>query len=226
MKSEPDTRLQHNVLAELEWDPSIDASMIGVTAKDGVVTLTGTVTSYADKMTAERTAKRVHGVKAVANDIKVRLPCMSERTDSDIATAAVQALKWYSGVPEDRIKVTVRDGWVTLEGDVDRWFQKDAAERPVRTLTGVKGVTNDIKVTSRVIRPGDVKEKIEAAFKRSAEIDARQVRVEAHEGKAILSGNVRSWAEREAAEQAAWAAPGVSAVENHIKITPSLPTTP
>jgi osmotically-inducible protein OsmY len=214
-----DTQLQHDVLAELEWEPSIDASKIGVTAKDGVVTLTGSVASYADKMTAERVTKRVYGVKAVANDIEVKIPGSSERSDADIAAAALSALKWDTTVPEDRVKVTVRSGWITLEGKVDWGYQKDSAERVVRNLTGVTGLTSQITVKSRV-KPGDVKNKIEAAFKRSAELDARRVGVEARDGKVILHGNVHSWTEKEQAEQAAWAAPGVSEVENRLTVTP------
>lgn len=219
MKTDADSKLQHDVLAELEWDPSVDASQIGVTAKDGVVTLTGVVSSFADKMAAERAAKRVYGVRAVANDIEVKLPGGAERSDTEIAAAAVNALKWDTSVPGEAITVTVRNGWITLEGEVEWFYQKDAAERAVRLLKGVKGVVNNIKVKSRV-KPGDIKDKIEEAFKRNAEIDARRITVEAQDGKVILSGRVRSWAERDEAEQAAWSAPGVTAVENHITVAP------
>jgi osmotically-inducible protein OsmY len=214
-----DTQLQHDVLAELEWEPSINASQIGVTAKDGVVALTGAVASYADKMTAERVAKRVYGVKAVANDVEVKIPGSGQRSDADIAAAALTALQWDTTVPDDRVKVTVRNGWITLEGKVDWGYQKDSAERVVRNLTGIKGLTSEITVKSQV-KPGDVKVKIEAAFRRSAELDARRVSVQAQEGKVILYGNVRSWAGRDEAQQAAWAAAGVSEVDNRLTVTP------
>jgi osmotically-inducible protein OsmY len=219
MKIDKDTKLQHNVLAELEWDPSVEASHIGVAAQDGVVTLTGSVDSYADKRIAERVAQRVYGVKAVANDVDVKVPGSLTRTDTDIASAALSALKWHARVPDDRIKLTVRNGWITLEGEVEWWYQKDAAEHAIRNVRGINGIVNDIKVKARV-KPTEVKDKIEAAFKRNAEIDARRVNVEAHDGKVILHGSVRSWMEREEAQHAAWAAPGVTTVENHITVTP------
>jgi osmotically-inducible protein OsmY len=214
-----DTQLQHDVQAELEWEPSVNASQIGVSAKDGVATLTGYVSHYAEKIAADRAAKRVYGVKAVANDIEVHLVGTAHRTDSDIASAAVNALTWDTSVPEDRVKVTVRNGWITLDGSLDWQYQKESAERAVRNLIGVMGVTNEITVTPRA-KSSEVKNKIEAAFKRSAEVDARRISVEVREGKVVLHGHVRSWAEREDAQEGAWAAPGVSEVQNQLTVTP------
>ena len=215
MKS--DTQLQHDVLDELEWEPSIDASKIGVTAKDGVVTLTGTVHFYPDKMEAERVAKSIAGVKAVANDIEIRLPGASERNDTDIATAALNALKWHTSMPEDKVKVTVRNGWITLEGQVDWQYQRDAASDAVRVLVGVKGVANSITLAAKP-KPKDVRAKIESALKRSAEVDASHVRVETHNGTIVLKGKVSSWSERSEAERVAWTAPGVATVDNRLAV--------
>jgi osmotically-inducible protein OsmY len=217
MKSDKD--LQHDVMDELKWEPSVNAAHIGVTVKEGIVTLTGHVPSYAEKYGAEKAAKRVYGVKAVADELDVKLPGSSKRTDEDIARACVSALKTNYSVPDEKIKLVVNSGSVTLEGDVEWQFQKEAALNAVRYLTGVTGVSNKLTVKAHV-SAGDVKNKIEAAFKRSAEIDARRVRVEAHDGKVILHGHVRSWAELEEAQQAAWAAPGVTAVENQLAVTP------
>jgi osmotically-inducible protein OsmY len=214
-----DKQLQRDVLDELQWEPSVDAAEIGVTVRDGVVTLTGSIPSYAEKLISERVAQRVHGVKAVANDIEVLLRGSGERTDADIAKAAVDALRWSTTVPDERIKVSVSRGWVTLEGEVNWRYQQEAAEQAIRRLIGVRGVLNEITVKPRASAT-DVKSRIEAAFRRSAELDAKRVRVETHEGKVTLRGGVQSWSERQEAERTAWAAPGVTQVENLIAITP------
>lgn len=212
-----DSQIRQDVIDELEWDPSLDSRNIGVAVKDGVVTLTGTVDGYSAKLSAERATERVHGVRAVVNEIEVRLPGAMERTDADIAEAAVNALKWNTLVPEDRVKVVVDDGWVTLRGEVDWQYQREAAETAVQHIAGVKGVTNLITVKQRA-RPEDIQRRIEQALERSAELDAKSIHVSTTDGKVILTGTVRSWAEREEAEWAAWAAPGVTEVENRIRV--------
>jgi osmotically-inducible protein OsmY len=210
-----DQELQQDVLAELKWDAQVQPNEIGVSVKDGVVTLTGWVDSYLKKWSAEEAAHRVSGVKAVANDIEVKLA--TERTDADIAEAAVNALKWDVFVPENKIKVTVAKGWVTLKGDVEWQYEKEDAEKVVRRLTGVKGVTNLISVRPRTT-PSELKKKIEDALVRNAEIDANRITVEVQGNKAILRGSVRSWAEREEASRTAWSAPGILSVDNRITI--------
>lgn len=214
-----DRELQQNVQNALDWEPSIESTEIGVSVDNGIVTLRGDVHSYAEKSAAERVALRVYGTKAVANDINIRLTSRYERTDTEIAQAAVSALKWNTMVPADKVNLTVSNGWITLTGTVDWQYQRSAVERAVRDLMGVKGVTNNITLKPHV-QAGDVQAKIEAAFKRSAEIDARRVNVTASDGNIILSGNVRSWAERQEAERAAWAAPGVTRVEDRIAVVP------
>jgi osmotically-inducible protein OsmY len=214
-----DRELQRHVEDALSWEPSFDAADIGVSVDTGVVTLRGDIATYAARAAAERVALGVYGVKAVANDLNVRLPGQYQRTDSDIAQAAVNALQWNTMVPANRISVAVSNGWVTLKGKADWQYQKEAAARAVRDLTGVRGVSNEITVRPHV-EAGDVQTKIEEAFKRSAEIDARRITVTAQDGKVVLSGNVRSWAERQEAERAAWAAPGVTQVEDRLSITP------
>ena len=214
-----DRELQEHVQNALDWEPSIDAADIGVSVDAGIVTLRGDVKSYSELATAERVALHVYGVKAVANDIEVRLRDDHRRTDTDIAQAAASALKWNTMVPHDRITVAVTNGRVTLNGKVDWEYQRTAAGNSVRDLAGVRGVTNLISLEPHV-RVMDVKSKIEAALKRSAEIDARRIKVEVADSKVILSGNVHSWFERNEAQQAAWAAPGVKEVDDRIAVVP------
>jgi len=214
-----DTELQRDVLEELHWDPSFDAAEIGVSAKDGIITLSGQAANFAEKSAAVRAAKHVSGVKAVADNIEVRLPGISERTDADITRAAVNVLEWNIFVPHDRITITLHNGWITLEGTVDWHYQKVAAEHAVHSLMGVRGVTNTITVKPTVIST-EIKAKIEEAHRRNAAFDAQRITVETHGRKVILLGQVRSWLEREEADAAAWAAPGVYEVENRISVTP------
>ena len=218
MSKPKDIHLKHNVEAELEWDPEVDARKIGVAAEGGVVTLTGHVRSYAEKWSAERVAKRVHGVQGLANEIEVQLADDLRLDDADIAQSALSALSWNFTIPKDRIRVVVTKGFLTLEGDVEWQFQKRAAEDAVRFLRGVRGVSDEIAVKANV-RAGDVKSKIEAALKRSAEVDAKKVIIETTDGSVTLRGEVRSWAEHDDALSAAWAAPGVMKVVDHLSIS-------
>jgi len=210
--------LQEDVLDELQFEPSVDASQIGVTATNGVVTLTGIVKNYAEKYAAVHSAERVAGVRAVANEMKVDLPFSHVRDDQDIARAAANALQWNVWVPNKQIKIKVDSGWVTLEGEVDFKYQEMTAEEVVSNLTGVKGVTNLITLKRRTVKPENVKTKIDTALRRAADLDADRIRVEVVNDKVILRGSVHSWAERQEAERAAWSTPGVYALEDDLVI--------
>jgi osmotically-inducible protein OsmY len=217
MKTDP--QLHQDIMQALNWEPSLNPAHIDVAVRDGVVALAGFVTSLTEKWTTEHVVKSVSGVKAVADDLEVRLPTENERTDSDVARAAMIALEWNTSVAHDRITVTVRNGWVTLDGSVDWPYQKTAAEEAIRPLMGVKGVTNTLVVQPKVATT-DISAKIAEAFERNAALEAQKIWVEATGSKVILRGNLHSWMERAEAERIAASAPGVTEVENHISVTP------
>jgi osmotically-inducible protein OsmY len=212
-----DMGLQSDVLAALAWEPRVDAAGIGVSVESGVVVLNGRVRSFPEKWAAESATQRVKGVKAVTDEIVVTLPGDSERSDADIAIAAVNALDWNASVPPNRIQILVEKAWITLEGSVEYHYQKTEAERAVRDLRGVRGVTNRISIKPSV-SVENVKSQIEKALERAAEMDAQKIVVETHGDRVVLRGNVKSWAEREQAEHAAWSAPGVADVRNRITV--------
>lgn len=217
MKS--DSEIERDVREELKWDPDLDATDIGISVSKGVVSLTGFVKSYLDRYEAEAATKRVTGVVGVANDLEVRIPSVDERPDPDIARDAVAALKAQLPFSSEHIRVVVKSGWVTLEGQVEWQYQKSTAETAVRRIKGVKGVTNSIQLKPRA-QPSEIKSKIMDAFKRNAEVDANRIQVEANGSEVILKGSVRSWSEREEAERVAWSAPGVTRVEDRIVVAP------
>ena len=216
MKS--DAQLQKDIIDELRWDPQMKEREIGVAVKDGVVTLTGFVPSYADKFVAQNLVEAFPGVRAIANDLTVKLPSTSMRSDTEIAHQIVNALFWDVSVPDMKVKARVADGWVTLEGDVDWSYQKAAAYSAVRNLTGVLGVTNQIKVMPVAASGYDVTKSIKAALHRRAEEDAKTIHVTTKDHVVTLSGSVSSFAERRAAENAAWSAPGVQGVEDNLVV--------
>jgi len=217
----PDGEIKRDVEDELRWEPNVDPTDTAVAVKNGVVTLTGFVRSYAEKFAAERAVKRVTGVVGVANDLEVRLPQTDERPDPEIAREVVANLKIWLPSSWEHIKAVVKNGWVTLEGEVEWNYQRDYAERAVRCIKGVKGVSNLIRLQPRLEpKPVEIKQKIEEAFRRSALVDANRITVETHGGDVVLRGTVRSWAEREEAERAAWLAPGVTRVDNRIAVSP------
>jgi len=216
MQTKSDSQIQQEVLRELKWDTRVEETEVGVTVERGIVTLTGTLSGYAKKLAAQEAAHRVFGVLDVANDIQVRVPGNMARTDAEIAQALRSALEWDVWVDHDRIKSTVSNGWVTLEGEVTLFRELDDVERVVRRLTGVRGLTNRIVVKPVKINAEDVREAIEEALERRAEREARHIKVEVHEGAVKLSGPVRSWAEKRAILGIVRHAPGVKAVEEHL----------
>jgi osmotically-inducible protein OsmY len=215
MRSDRD--IERDVKDELQWQPGLEATDIGVSVKDGVVALTGFVRCCSDKQDAEAAAKRVAGVAGVANDIEVRLPAVDQRPDPELARAAVAAITSRLPTSREQIKVVVKDGWLELEGEVEWQYQRRAAEQAVRRLPGVKGITNAIRIRP-LAKPADLGRRIEEAIKRNAQLDANRISVEANGEEVILKGGVRSWHEREEAERVAWAAPGVTAVKNQIAV--------
>ena len=215
-----DAQIQQDVIREFKWDPRVEETEVGVEVDNGIVTLTGTVTSWAKRGAAQEAAHRVFGVLDVANDITVKVPGSLARTDTDVAQAVRHALQWDVMVPEARITSTVSNGWVTLEGTVDNWTQREDAERAVRNLTGVSGVINKIAVVMSTAHAEDVRKAIEEALERRAEREARKVRVETSGGTVTLSGVVRSWGERQAVVSSARFTPGVRVVNDHLTVDP------
>jgi osmotically-inducible protein OsmY len=212
-----DTELKNDVLSELKYEPSVKVSDIGVLVKDGTVTLNGYATSYSEKWEAVHATKRVAGVKAIADDIEIQLPASYHRTDGDIATAALNQIGWSTTVPTETVMVTVDKGWITLEGEVEWWYQKNAVERVVRYMSGVKGVTNSISISPKVTKK-EVETDIKSAFKRSAMLDAKHIRVETSGNTVVLHGQVRNYSEYDEAERVAWSEPGVSYVDNRLSV--------
>ena len=215
-----DTQIHRDVLEELKWDSRVDETEVGVEVDGGVVTLTGTVTGWAKRVAAEEAARRVIDVLDVANNIKVKIPGGLTRTDTEIAQAVRHALEWDVFVPNDRITSSISEGWVTLDGTVERWSQRQDAERAVRNLAGVKGVVNRITVAEAEPVTRDVRTAIEQALERRAEREARRIRVDMHDGIATLTGSVHSWAERKSLVAAARFTPGVLDVEDHLRTEP------
>ncbi|MET3378083.1 BON domain-containing protein [Variovorax paradoxus] len=212
-----DTQLRNDILAELTWAPEVKTSDVGVIVKDGVVTLTGHLASHAEKYAVERAVQRVHGVKALAVELTVKLPFDNQRTDADIAMAVECALDWNALVPDDKIQPLVENGWITLAGEVEWGYQRSAAESAVRDLMGVTGVSNLVKVKPKV-SPADVEKKIHDALSRQVDREARQLAITVDGSQVTLRGTVHSWTERDAVQGAAWATPGVTVVVNDLLV--------
>lgn len=213
-----DAQLQRDVMDELRWDPAVGDAEIGVAVKDGVVTLAGEVESFARRFAAVKAAERVAGIRAIAEDIHVKIPSASTRTDTEIAHATANALEWDVEVPVTGVKARVQDGWVWLEGDVEWQYQRVAAERAVRYLTGVKGVNNVLRIAPK-LSVSDVKDRIQRALQRTAEVESKNISIEtAADGKVVLRGTVHSFAERRDAENAGWSAPGVREVDDELAV--------
>lgn len=215
MKS--DSQLQLDIIEELKWEPGIDHEGIGVAVSDGVVTLSGTVRSYSEKLLAENTVRRVKGVRAIAEELDVRYDWQPKTSDPEIARRVCNVLEWDPLIPKDRIQVTVEDGVVRLKGKVDWHYQKDLAFNDASKISGVVRIDNWIDVTPKA-SASDVRERIEQAFERQADLDAENILVRADGGKVTLSGNVGSWNRRELAERAAWSAPGVTQIEDNLTV--------
>ncbi len=212
-----DLNVRNAILEELEWEPSISAEHIGVAVDDGVVTLSGHVKSYAEKMAAETAVRRVKGVRGIAEEIEVRFAGDKKTADDQIAKRALDVIEWASTIPQATVKIKVQQGIVTLAGEVDWYYQKDDAENAVRKLSGVRAVVNEIKIKQRP-QAGDIKLKIEQALKRNADVEADSIKVAVFNGRVTLDGKVKAWYERDLAERTAWSAPGVTAVEDRIQI--------
>lgn len=217
MKS--DAQLQKDVMDQLKWEPFLNEAAIGVAVKNGIVTLSGVVENYSKKMTAEKAAKKVAGVRAIAEDIQISVSPARPKTDTNIAGAVLNALKAHVSVPDEKLQVKVEDGIVTLEGEMEWEYEREAAKTAIENLAGIRNIFNNITIKSR-LKPEEVKQKINTAFQRSAIIDAGKISVEVSESKVILHGKVRSFAEKEDAANAAWKTPGVTLVENRLEIEP------
>ena len=213
-----DAQIKQNIIDELAFQPNIDETQIGVVVKDGIVTLTGLVFSYAIKIAIVKTVEKIAGVKAIAEDIEISYRSSLNKTDTKIANAAISAIEWNASVPNDKVIVEVDNGWITLLGELEKAYQKEAARRTVEYLSGVKGVTNNITLNQNTIQPHDIKDKINQAFKRSAMIDALSITIETTDHAVKLTGKVRSVKEKKEAEKAAFNAPGVYAVQNELKV--------